>query len=124
MFWSILIELCNKKNMKPNQVGKQLGISSASFTKWKNGSTPTVDALIKLSEYFNVSIDYLVYGQSPATLEAQSAPKNDGFLSLTKMKNSLSRITVLCIMQGRYKFYLLSSQKQRKQKSYQSKISL
>jgi transcriptional regulator with XRE-family HTH domain len=48
--------------MKPNQVGKELGISSASFTKWKNGSTPTVDALIKLSEYFDVSIDYLVFG--------------------------------------------------------------
>ena len=62
MFWSILIELCNQRNMKPNQVGKELGISSASFTKWKNGSTPTVDALIKLSEYFDVSIDYLVFG--------------------------------------------------------------
>lgn len=62
MFWSILIELCNQRNMKPNQVGKELGISSASFTKWKNGSTPTVDALIKLSEYFDVLIDYLVFG--------------------------------------------------------------
>ena len=62
MFWSILIELCSQRNMKPNQVGKELGISSASFTKWKNGSTPTVDALIKLSEYFDVSIDYLVFG--------------------------------------------------------------
>ena len=89
MFWSILIELCNKKNMKPNQVGKQLGISSASFTKWKNGSTPTVDALIKLSEYFNVSIDYLVYGQSPATLEAQSAPKNDGVFITDKNEKLL-----------------------------------
>lgn len=89
MFWSILIELCNKKNMKPNQVGKQLGISSASFTKWKNGSTPTVDALMKLSEYFNVSIDYLVYGQSPATLEAQSAPKNDGVFITDKNEKLL-----------------------------------
>lgn len=78
MFWSILIELCNQKGMKPNQVGKELGISSASFTKWKNGSTPTVDALIKLSHYFNVSIDYLVYGKASATLEVQNAPKIDG----------------------------------------------
>ena len=78
MFWSVLIELCNQRNMKPNQVGKELGISSASFTKWKNGSIPTVDALIKLSHYFNVSIDYLVNGQSPTTLEAQSAPEDDG----------------------------------------------
>lgn len=78
MFWSILIELCNQRNMKPNQVGKQLGISSASFTKWKNGSIPTVDALIKLSQYFNVSIDYLVYGETPATIDAQPTPKPDG----------------------------------------------
>lgn len=66
MFWSTLIELCDQKNMKPNQVGKELGISSASFTKWKNGSTPTLDALMKLSEYFNVSIDYLAYGNQDA----------------------------------------------------------
>ena len=78
MFWSVLIELCNRKGMKPNQVGKELGISSASFTKWKNGSTPTVDALIKISGYFNVSIDYLVYGKTSATVEVQTTPKMDG----------------------------------------------
>lgn len=77
MFWSILIELCKRKNMKPNQVGKELGISSASFTKWKNGSTPTVDALIKLSGYFNVSIDYLVFGKS-SRVEVQTTPKIEG----------------------------------------------
>lgn len=78
MFWSVLIELCNQRNMKPNQVGKELGISSASFTKWKNGSIPTVDALIKLSEYFNVSIDYLVSGRIPTTIEGHAAPEIDG----------------------------------------------
>ena len=77
MFWSVLIELCKQKGMKPNQVGKELGISSASFTKWKNGSVPTVDALMKIAGYFNVSIDYLVYGKA-STIEVQAPPKIDG----------------------------------------------
>ena len=88
MFWSILIELCNQRGMKPNQVGKQLGISSASFTKWKNGSIPTVDALIKLSEYFNVTIDYLVYGK-PNSVEVQAAPKIDGVIITDKNEKIL-----------------------------------
>lgn len=88
MFWSTLIELCNQKNMKPNQVGKELGISSASFTKWKNGSIPTVDALIKIAGYFNVSIDYLVYGK-PSTIEVQATPKIDGVFITDKNEKLL-----------------------------------
>ena len=88
MFWSVLIELCKQKGMKPNQVGKELGISSASFTKWKNGSVPTVDALMKIAGYFNVSIDYLVYGKV-STIEVPAPPKIDGVIITDKNERLL-----------------------------------
>lgn len=60
MFWDQFIKLCNEHNTKPNPVAKELGISSGILTKWKSGSLPSTDALLKISEYFNVSIDYLL----------------------------------------------------------------
>lgn len=61
MFWDRFYELCCNKNTKPNPVAKELGISSAVLTKWKNGiSYPNGEFLIKIAKYFNCSIDYLV----------------------------------------------------------------
>lgn len=60
MFWNIFIELCEKNNIKPNPLAEKIGVSSGVITKWKNGSIPNVEALLKISDYFNVSIDYLL----------------------------------------------------------------
>ncbi len=60
MFWNIFYRLCLDKGTKPNAVAKQLGISSASVTKWKNGSQPSSANLNKIAGYFNVTVDYLL----------------------------------------------------------------
>lgn len=60
MFWTVFYALCTQNGEKPNNVAQKLEISSGVVTKWKNGSTPNVDALIKLSDYYHVSIDYLL----------------------------------------------------------------
>ena len=59
MFWEQFIQLCNERDIKPNPLAKELGISSGILTRWKSGSLPNTDTLIKISNYFNVSIDYL-----------------------------------------------------------------
>lgn len=59
-FWDIFIDLCYKSNSKPNNVAKELEISSGILTKWKHGSLPSTAALLKISQYFDVSIDYLL----------------------------------------------------------------
>ncbi len=60
MFWKNFIDLCNKKNVKPNPVAHELGISSGSITAWKNGRVPTSTTLQKLADYFGVSTEYLL----------------------------------------------------------------
>lgn len=60
MFWDKLIELCEENNLKPNNVGKELNISSASFTKWKNGAIPNAETLMRIADFFNVTVDYLL----------------------------------------------------------------
>lgn len=63
-FWDIFYKLCTENNTKPNPVAKELGIASGTITQWKNGSIPSKEKLILLSEYFGVTTDYLL-GNSP-----------------------------------------------------------
>ena len=71
-FWDRFYELCVKNGTKPNPVAKELGISSGAVTKWKNGSIPDPDMLIKISNKFDVSIDYLLTGKTSQSEPSQT----------------------------------------------------
>ena len=44
---------------------KKIGLTRGIIASWRNGKyKPGTDALIKIADYFNVSLDYLV-GRSP-----------------------------------------------------------
>ena len=60
MFWEKFSELCKSKGVSANGVAKTLGIASGTVTAWKNGRVPHHGTLIKISEYFDVSVDYLL----------------------------------------------------------------
>lgn len=59
MFWEKFIGLCSGKGLKPNRVAAELGISSGSVTKWKNGSVPSTENMRRLAAYFGVTVDWL-----------------------------------------------------------------
>lgn len=59
-FWERFYSLCLEYNTKPNPVAAEIGISSGTVTRWKNGQEPSFKALTKLSDYFNCSVDYLL----------------------------------------------------------------
>ena len=65
MFWDNLVNLCNSKNVSPNGMAKQISVSSGAVTSWKNGKVPHHTTLIKIADYFNVSVDYLLRDNSP-----------------------------------------------------------
>ena len=53
-----------QKNYSQLKVAMDLSISREALSYYENGKrSPDVDMLIKLSEYFNVSIDFLVNGK-------------------------------------------------------------
>ena len=60
MFWEIFLKLCNKNNESPNNVCNKLKLSNATATKWKNGSVPHNTTLLKIAEYFGVTVEYLL----------------------------------------------------------------
>lgn len=56
-----LKELRKEKGLTQKEVGEQLGMTQANYQKWESGkSSPSGETLIKLADYFDVSIDYLV----------------------------------------------------------------
>lgn len=69
MFWINYVNLCNQRGITPNEAAKACGIkSSGTVTGWKNGALPRDSVLIKLSQYFNVTVDELLSDKKiPAT---------------------------------------------------------
>ncbi len=59
-----LKEIRRKKSYNQLKVAMDLSISRESLSHYENGKrSPDIDMLVKLSEYFNVSIDYLIRGK-------------------------------------------------------------
>lgn len=60
MFYEKLEKLVEEKKINMNKLAKNAGFSQASTDRWKKGSLPNTDALIKICRYLNVSADYLL----------------------------------------------------------------
>ena len=60
MFYEKLNQLCKDNNTSITALLKYLNLSTSKGTAWKNGSVPNGDTLVKLADYFDCSIDYLM----------------------------------------------------------------
>lgn len=62
--YEIFESLLRKENVTATDVSKATGIPRSAFTDWKKGrSTPKVDKLQKIADYFGVSMEYLSAGK-------------------------------------------------------------
>lgn len=53
--------LFDERNITPYKLSKDTGITQAGISRWRSmGMLPDGSTLIKLADYFDVSIDYLV----------------------------------------------------------------
>ncbi|MNW50552.1 helix-turn-helix protein [compost metagenome] len=59
--YEIFEELLKKHNVTAYRVAKETGITTATFTSWKQGKyTPKQEKLQKIADYFGVSIGFLM----------------------------------------------------------------
>lgn len=55
--------LMDAQGIKAKQLTTELGLSNSSFTDWRKGKgSPSLDTVVKIADYFHVSLDYLVHG--------------------------------------------------------------
>ena len=74
MFYSNYVKLCSKLNKSPSAVGEELGFTRASVTGWGNGATPRKSSLIKIADYFGVTVAELMPGGG----EKEKPPATEG----------------------------------------------
>lgn len=61
MFSEKFIELLQKHETSTYKLTKETGLSNGMISDWKNGKRlPSAENLIKVADYFGVSIDYLL----------------------------------------------------------------
>nr|DAG49762.1 MAG TPA: Repressor protein CI [Caudoviricetes sp.] len=59
MFYDKFVSLCAQTGVSPTQVAKNIGLSNAAATGWKNGKKPNDITLRRLSDYFSVPVEDL-----------------------------------------------------------------
>lgn len=84
MFKEIFIRLCNEKGVAPTVVCKSVGLSDAAFSKWTDESVPRRATLMRIADYFGVSVDYLL-GNVRLDLQrfASPSPVDEAMAKLT-----------------------------------------
>lgn len=84
IFWRKYNELCDEHGVKPRTVATELGISSATVTKWVNDGMPNLEMIRKIAKYFDVPLDYLINeDDTPITPEANK--KRSVFKSVSSL---------------------------------------
>ena len=64
-FNEILRKLRKENNLELKKVANDLSIPYNTFSRWERGECePNIETLIRLSDYYHVSIDYLTKGQN------------------------------------------------------------
>ena len=66
-----------------------LGLNSVAFSEWKSGKSKSYRKyLIEISEFFNVSLDYLVYGKEIQNTLMIDEKANDNSIHTGNVTNS------------------------------------
>jgi transcriptional regulator with XRE-family HTH domain len=93
-------ELCKKKGVAIKEMEIAVGIGEKNANKWKT-RTPSAESLLKLSEYFGVSTDYILTGEDNGVSKnyyfdqeietiAQEIARHPGMKTLFEASMSLS----------------------------------
>lgn len=64
MFYENVKELCRLHKTNITKMARDIGLSNAAAASWRKGSTPKGETLQKIADYFGVSMDSLLSGDS------------------------------------------------------------
>ena len=68
--------LCKENGISQGKMEKEIGISNGASSKWRT-SSPSMEILQKLSNYFNVSLEYLTTGEEKAENASALSTRNE-----------------------------------------------
>ncbi len=83
-------DLCDFKGISVSQMEKEIGISQGAAYKWKI-SSPSQKMFEKLSNFFNVSVDYLITGEESESKEYPEREWSEEHLELLELFDGLKK---------------------------------
>ena len=98
-----LYTLRKKSGLSQEQLAEQLSVSRQAISKWESGqSVPESDKLIVISNYFKVSLDYLLKEESEQETITETPATDDSMQTNDRTKWLLGIITcvggILCLI--------------------------
>ncbi len=118
MFYKQFLELCNRNGTKPTPLIKSLGLSPGNLKRWENGSTVNSDILLKLSEHFGVSVDYLLTGKEKKSLTDNLSENEQEMLDVFSKFNDREQIKLIGRLEELYRQKQIKEDQQSVQKAY------
>lgn len=90
MFLVNLDKLLESQGISKNEFSKKVGIAPSTISSWYNKGYENISlkTLIKLSEYFNISLDELIFGNS----KSESKKLNDCYKEDLYAINEISKL--------------------------------
>ncbi len=80
-------KLRKEAGLSQGKLEKELGFSNGSISKWKN-STPKVERLQKLADFFGVSVEYLMTGKEDEQKEKDNTDLKQKYRELEELLRS------------------------------------
>ena len=75
MFFTIYSKLCHDIGKSPSWVAQQNGINKSTVSYWRNNPDvqPSMEVLLKIADYFGVSVDHLTGKDTPEIPNVETA---------------------------------------------------
>ncbi len=92
MFYERLQSLCKERGTSVSGMLKDLGLSTGSTGNWKKGLLPKGEILIKIADYLDTSVDYILFGAYRSDLTEDE----EKLLALYRTAPERARYKILC----------------------------
>lgn len=90
--YEIFAKLLEEKGLRAANVSKGTGISATVFSEWKKGkSKPNTEKMIKIANFLDVSVEYLITGKDIHKDESQLTSKDERDIA-KQLENALATL--------------------------------
>ena len=92
MFFDNFVRLCEQKGVKPSRALTDAGVPKSAYSYWRteagagNDAKPTNQNAVKLAQYFDVTVDYLLTGEQKENPPQQPQSEVDAALERIRRK--------------------------------------
>lgn len=92
MFFDNFVRLCEQNGVKPSRALTEAGVPKSAYSYWRteagagNDAKPTNQNAVKLAQYFNVTVDYLLTGNQKENPPQQPQSEVDAAVERIRRK--------------------------------------